>query len=156
MRKRKFNPVLGIFLLIVVSFSLICFAAEDNIAQENAEEFIKNANTLVSNMNAEVSKQSAQVKEMWNNGNMQEGYRIEGEIQKTIDSYKKQLGVLSAPQDCLEFKTVIIRLLDLMENMHAALSEGDTERYKSMLPQVDERSKEMQEKLQKLIDNYKG
>jgi len=155
-RKRKFHPALGIFLVIMYFFPLICCAQDKKLAQNDAENFIKNANTLVSNMNAEISEKSAQVIQLWGAGNMQEGYRLEGQIKETIDGYKKQLGVLSAPQDCLEFKTVIIRLLDLMGNMHAALSVGDTARYKSMLPRVQELSDEMQQELQKLLKSYKG
>jgi len=155
-RNGKYNPLFKIFLMIALFFPLICFAQEPDVTPGQAEEFIKNTNTLVTDMNADITKQSAQVKEMWNAGNMQEGYRIEGQIKDVIAGYKKQLGSLSAPKDCLAFKTVVIRLLDLMENMHAALSEGDTERYKSMVPQAQERSKEMQKELQKLLDYYKG
>lgn len=156
MRKSKYDSVLGMFLMVVVFLPLICFAQQSDVTQGKTEEFIKNANTLVTNMNADISKQSAQVKELWSTGNMQEGYRIEGEIKRTIATYKEQLGSLSAPQECLEFKTLIIRLLDLMENMHAALSEDDIQRYKSLLPQVEERSNEMQQELQKLLEYYKG
>jgi len=156
MHKRNIYPVLGMLMMLLVSVPLFCFAEQSNPVKDKDMEFIKETDNLVKAMNENITLKSEQVKKMWDAGNLQEGYRIEGEIKGIIADYKKQVGSLPASAECGEFKTLIVRLLDLMENMHAALSEGNTERYKSLLPQVKERSNEMQQELQRLLKYYKG
>lgn len=151
MRREKRNFVIGAIFVLMLAFSKFGFAEQQNAVLQGIVEFINKTNDILQSMNDKIKEKIEGV----NSGTVQDSYRVEAEITAVIAGYKEQIESIAAPAKCVEFKEIIIKLMDLMEQMHSALSKGDIEQYKLLAPRVAGYSSKMQKEIQSLQEYCK-
>ncbi len=156
MKKSKINFVIGITFGFLLLSSTVVFTKEQNEGQKESIDFISMANNILSNMSSNVNEKSKIVKQTLDSGNVKDSYQAEAEITAIIAGYREQIESLAAPEKCEEFKKIIVKLMNLMGQMHLALSKGDIGQYKLLAPQVAEYSSKMQKEIQLLQAYYKN
>ncbi len=154
MKRRKINLIIGVIFVLIFSFSNFSFAQQSDVTVQQIVEFVNKTNNILKNMNENVNEKSKLVQQVLDSGAVKESYQIETEITVVIAEYKKQIESLSAPSKCEELKAIIIKLMDLLEQMHSALSKGDIDKYKLLAPQVTDYSSKMQKEIQSLQAYY--
>ncbi len=132
MRKGKPYLVIGIIFVLVLSFSKFGFAEKPNALSQETVEFINKTNDILQSMNDKIKEKTEGI----NSGSVQDSYRLETEITAVIAGYKEQIEAIAAPAKCVEFKEIIVKLMDLMGQMHLALSKGDVGKYKLLASEV--------------------
>ena len=156
MKKGRINFVIGVTLGLLLLSSTVVFTQEQNEGQNESTAFISAANNVLSNMNNTVNEKAKILKQALDSGNPKDGFQVEAEITAVIAGYRAQIESIAAPEKCEEFKKIIVKLLDLMGQMHLALSKGDIEQYKLFVPQVTAYSSKMQKEIQSLQEYYKN
>ncbi len=141
---------------MIFSFSKFGLAEQQNTVPQETAEFINNINNILKNMGDKVNEKSEMVKRLPDSGNIKESYRAEAEITAIITGYRQQIEFLTAPSECVALKATIVKLMTLMEEMHASLSKRDIEQYKLLAPQVIEYSGKIQKEIQALQAYYKN
>lgn len=156
MRRGRSNFVIGSIFVLIFAFSKFGFAEEQKAAPQETVGFIKKTNDILQSMNDKIKEKTDLVKQKVNSENIQDTYRREAEITAVIAGYKEQIESIAAPAECAEFKTIIVKLMSLMGQMHSALSKGDIDQYKLLVPQVTEYSSKMQKEIKSLQAYYKN
>lgn len=156
MKKNNTKFFIVIILVLLVSFSKFGFAGQQTAVPQETVDFINKTNNVLQNMNDKIKEKADLIKQGVDSVTVQDRYRLEAEITAVIAGYRQQIESITAPAKCVEFKKIIIELMDLMGQMHSALSKGDIDKYKLLAPQVTEYSSKMQEEIKKLQTYYNG
>lgn len=152
MKKNNTKFLIGVILVLLVSFNKLGFAKEQAAVPQETVEFINKTNDILQSMNDKIKEKTEGV----NSGTVQDSYRVEAEITAVIAGYKEQIESIAAPAKCVEFKEIIIKLMDLMGQMHSALSKGDVDKYKLLASEVTDYSSKMQKEIQAMQAYYKN
>jgi len=155
-RKRKIYFIIAVISALIFSFSKFSLAEQLGAAPQETVEFINKTNGILQGMTDKIKEKMDLIQQGVDSGGMPDGSRVEAEIIAIIAGYREQIESLAAPEKCEEFKKIIVKLLNLMGQMHLALSKGDIEQYKLLAPQVSEYSGKMQKEIQSLQAYYKN
>lgn len=145
---------MGVIFVLLLSFIKSGFAVQQNSVPQETAEFIDKTHNILQGMTDKIKEKTNLVKQGGNSATVQDNYRIETEITAAIAGYRQQIESIAAPAKCEEFKAIIVKLMNLMGQMHLALSKGEIEQYKLLMPQVTEYSSMMQEEIQSLQEYY--
>jgi hypothetical protein len=127
---------------------------DNNLEQQQVLGYINKSGSIIKGMNTEIAKKQTLLAQASMIKDMEKMHIVTKEMRDIIKQHKEQFLSLSIPPNCQPLYTAILNLLQLQEDIHNELIDGDMEKSNALTKQLPEVLNIMTQEVNRLIQHY--